>query len=125
MLPVEREVVGESLNFDVLATDSFRQGFATAYQARDGKSLFYRLFESESKRVLVLLHGSGSEGRYLTGLAHKLSSANVATDVVPDLRGHEKSVVAMQGDVDVEHLDISDSAQVFHGIVSWLQQFDA
>ena len=100
LLPVKRHVVDKSLNFDQLQPKRFSNGQEQSYTARDGASLFYRLFESDASLTLVLLHGSGAEGRYLTGLAQKLASSNIATVVVPDLRGHGRSVVSSSGDVD-------------------------
>lgn len=99
MLPVKREIIEKSLNFDVLektADSSTKE----QYPARDGSNLFFRFFNGTSDTILVLLHGSGTEGRYLTGLSEKLSLGNKAKVVVPDLRGHGQSITTTAGDVD-------------------------
>ena len=49
--------------------------------------------------MLVLLHGSGTEGRYLTRLAQRLSTDAAISVVVPDLRGHGRSALSTPGDI--------------------------
>jgi pimeloyl-ACP methyl ester carboxylesterase len=59
------------------------------YTARDGAELSYRLYESSSTDiVLILLHGSGWHSMQFVPLAQALSAAGAATVVTPDLRGH-------------------------------------
>jgi alpha-beta hydrolase superfamily lysophospholipase len=50
--------------------------------------------------ILVLLHGSGTEGRYLIPLAKKLSFTAEVSVVIPDLRGHGRSALSNMGDID-------------------------
>ena len=58
------------------------------FLARDGEELSYRLYEGiDSDRVIVCLHGSGSHGEYLHGLAQFLSK-ETGQVIVPNLRGH-------------------------------------
>lgn len=58
---------------------------------RDGRQLFLRVYESDSPDTLLLLHGSGSESRYLSKLASWLSSRGIFRVVTPDLRGHGRN----------------------------------
>ncbi|WP_257670764.1 alpha/beta hydrolase [Parapedobacter tibetensis] len=67
-------------------------------QTRSKEKLFCRVFPSESKTVLILIHGSGSEGRYLSNLAQSLAENNTATVITPDLRGHGESAFK-KGDI--------------------------
>lgn len=99
VIPVKRNIVEKSLHFEALTTENIQADIAQNYQARDGENLFYRLFDSDSNKVVVLLHGSGTEGRYLSGLAQKLSASNNAKVIVPDLRGHGRSALKQLGDV--------------------------
>jgi non-heme chloroperoxidase len=57
----------------------------------DNAELFSRVYDSENKDVLILIHGSGSESRYLANLADSISKANIATVLTPDLRGHGRN----------------------------------
>ncbi|MFZ1398709.1 MAG: alpha/beta fold hydrolase, partial [Candidatus Promineifilaceae bacterium] len=69
------------------------------YTARDGAELSYRLYESSSTDiVLILLHGSGWHSMQFFPLAKALSEVGAATVVTPDLRGHGFNP-AMRGDV--------------------------
>jgi non-heme chloroperoxidase len=78
---------------------------------RDGYTVFSRIYPSESKDVLVLLHGSGTESRYLRGLAQSLADAKVATILTPDLRGHgaspgKKGDLAYMGQLEADVEDL-------------------
>lgn len=66
---------------------------------RDGKNLFCKIFNSECKAAMILIHGSGSESRYLGSLAHSLAKAKIATVLTPDLRGHGENE-GKRGDID-------------------------
>jgi pimeloyl-ACP methyl ester carboxylesterase len=58
------------------------------FLARDGEELSYRLYDGvDSDKVMVCLHGSGSHGEYLHGLA-KFLSKEMGQVIVPNLRGH-------------------------------------
>ena len=48
-------------------------------KTRDNYEIFSRVYNSENKDVLILIHGSGSESRYLANLADSISKANIAT----------------------------------------------
>lgn len=119
LFPVKREMSATGLNFDVLMTDlivnsSQSNSIDGQYLARDGKAIFYRYFVGDSQRVFVLLHGSATEGRYLLPLASQLHQQLGATVVVPDLRGHGRSMLSHPGDIDYigqyEH-DLADLHQ--------------
>ena len=71
----------------------------TPYTARDGTALQQRIYRSTAQNppLLILLHGSGWHGLQFDALARRLS--DVATVVVPDLRGHGFDPVR-RGDVD-------------------------
>jgi len=81
------------------------------YLARDNTTLFYRYMLGSSGITLVLLHGSGTEGKYLIPLAKKLNTELNITVVIPDLRGHGYSQGAKPGDISylgqLEH-DLKD-----------------
>lgn len=66
---------------------------------RDGRQLFLRVYESDSPDTLLLLHGSGSESRYLSRLAAWLSTHGVFRVVTPDLRGHGRNE-GPRGDIE-------------------------
>ncbi len=57
-------------------------------KTRDGSEIFSRVYKSNNKDVMILIHGSGSESRYLASLAHSIADNNIATVLTPDLRGH-------------------------------------
>ena len=66
---------------------------------RDGKELFFRLYESNSNTTLILLHGSGSESRYLSQIASFLSGNDIMRVITPDVRGHGRNK-GTRGDID-------------------------
>ena len=113
LLPFNREQPDKSLDFDVLHIDSLVGTIAIEkyYTARDGSEIFYRFFPGKANVTVVLIHGSGSESRYLIPLAKKLNSLLDVSVVLPDLRGHGKSALGDMGDTDylgqLEH-DLED-----------------
>lgn len=60
------------------------------FQARDGASLSYRIYDSQNKDCsIILLHGSSAHGAYLHALADYLSTKRGVGQVyMPNLRGH-------------------------------------
>ena len=68
-------------------------------KTRDGHEIFSRIYNSENKDVLILIHGSGSESRYLASLADAIAKAKIATVITPDLRGHGENN-GKRGDID-------------------------
>lgn len=124
-MPQKRDI--KNYDFSVLKTGIQHQSLGEEHwlSLRDGYRLFYRYYPSSpsspsgSKTLLILLHGSGSESRYLSDFAQYLSKNHIAQVITPDLRGHGRSALdqkniqagAHQGDID--HLgqydeDLSD-----------------
>ncbi len=68
-------------------------------KARDNYNIFSRIYSSENKDVLILIHGSGAESRYLAILADSIAKANIATVITPDMRGHGRNN-GKRGDID-------------------------
>lgn len=101
LIPVRRHYSQEGLDFDTLnradiADFRVRESY---FKVRDGSDIFYRYMPGASRLVVVLLHGSGTEGRYLLPLAQQLSASSSVTTIIPDLRGHGESALAGMGDV--------------------------
>ncbi|NMM48127.1 alpha/beta hydrolase [Marinigracilibium pacificum] len=65
----------------------------------DGKEIFSRVYESDSKNVVILIHGSGSDSRYLANLANAIADQNIGTVITPDMRGHGRNN-GDRGDID-------------------------
>ena len=78
-------------SIDTLSVKSFKKQ-EHWISMRDGNELFSQIYPSESKTVLILIHGSGSESRYLEPLAGTISNDNFATVITPDLRGHGRNL---------------------------------
>lgn len=88
------------LRFERLAP--LAEGEAAArghYRARDGARLPVRHYPADSDTALLLVHGSGSHGRYLAPLARRIAEAGAARVYTPDLRGHGLEP-ARRGDCD-------------------------
>jgi alpha-beta hydrolase superfamily lysophospholipase len=80
------------------------------FEARDGARRLYRLYQGSGPDLLVLLHGSASDGRYLAGLARSLAFDAGLTVATLDMRGHGAEPVT-RGDVDSvdrQERDIAD-----------------
>ena len=88
------------LDFNVLNSEKSVQEneLEQTYLTRDGQELFYRYYDSQSPVIVVLIHGSSSDSRYLSPLASYLSQNQLAKVVLPDLRGHGRSAFK-QGDI--------------------------
>lgn len=94
-----------------------RSGREQRITMRDGRALFTRVYESDSRHTLLLLHGSGSESRYLSKLATYLSSHGIFRVVTPDLRGHGHND-GPRG--DIEYLGQLDDD--IKDMIAWLQK---
>lgn len=68
-------------------------------RTRDNKQIFNRVYDSDNKDIFILIHGSGSESRYLSNLANSMAQANIATVVTPDMRGHGRNI-GKKGNID-------------------------
>lgn len=66
---------------------------------RDDKDIFSRVYESESKDVVILIHGSGSDSRYLADMASTIANENIAMVITPDMRGHGRNK-GKRGDIE-------------------------
>lgn len=88
-----------SIKFQELAVDFADIPQLKTFKARDGKKLAYRHYPAESRKVMILLHGSGWHSRYLHPLARFISHEGLAEVFTPDLRGHGRSP-EKRGDVD-------------------------
>ncbi len=93
----------EIKNYDYSSIKKDSNGFLLGekqwIKTRNGSKVFSRLYDSENKDVLILIHGSGSESRYLASLASSIAEAKIATVLTPDLRGHGEND-GKRGDVD-------------------------
>ncbi len=69
------------------------------FRARDGSSLPYRLYESETEVILMFIHGSSYHGGGYHDLAVAITDSGAARVVLPNLRGHYMSG-QRRGDVD-------------------------
>ncbi|WP_298529504.1 alpha/beta hydrolase [uncultured Christiangramia sp.] len=78
-------------SIDTLSVKSFRKN-EKWIKMRDGNNLFSGIYPSQSKTALILIHGSGSESRYLETLAGNISQDKIATVITPDLRGHGRNL---------------------------------
>lgn len=101
-IPVKRKNQVDGLDFNVLKAQSIDDIniIESLYLARDNKALFYRYLPGSANKVFVLLHGSGAEGRYFLPLADRLNKQLGATVILPDLRGHGRSMLSSPGDID-------------------------
>ncbi|WP_299001880.1 alpha/beta fold hydrolase [uncultured Shewanella sp.] len=124
-IPVKRESSGTGLNFDVLVTQPVNS-MESQYMARDGQRLFYRYLPGSKALVVMLLHGSGTEGRYLLPLAERLNRQSGATVIVPDLRGHGRSILSRPGDIayrdqfDDDIIDLQKKLAVDYPNAKWV-----
>ena len=86
-------------SIDKNSNNSLLAGEKRWIKTRDGSEIFSRIYNSENKDVLILIHGSGSESRYLASLADSIAKAKIATVLTPDLRGHGENN-GKRGDID-------------------------
>ncbi|WP_439880070.1 alpha/beta hydrolase [Pontibacter sp. MBLB2868] len=66
---------------------------------RDGKEIFSRVYDGKTKDVLIFLHGSGSDSRYLSKASKHFADLSLFTVITPDLRGHGRNS-GTRGDID-------------------------
>lgn len=78
-------------SIDTLSVKSFKK-YEYWIKMRDTNHLFSEIYPSQSETALILIHGSGSESRYLETLAGNISQDNFATVITPDLRGHGRNL---------------------------------
>ena len=86
---------------------------AESYETRDKKKGYFRHYQAESNKVLILLHGVSEDGKYLFRLAQHLTSINLAQVYTPDLRGYGSNA-ERRGDVDYIGQIEDDLADLIH-----------
>lgn len=90
-------------NYDYSSLDSLGKNRSNGEEhwltLRDGSKLFYRHYASSTNSTLILIHGSGSESRYLENIASYISENGLANVITPDLRGHGRTS-KVKGDID-------------------------
>lgn len=69
------------------------------YKTKNSVNLDYRYYDSNSKNLFIILHGSGYHSRYLYKFAKNISEQNIAKVITPDLRGHGINPIK-RGDID-------------------------
>lgn len=84
----EGEVMNKGIDFSQMVLDYSEMPALQSYRARDGASLDYRFYPSDSDKLLILLHGSGWHSQQFYLLAKFISEQGLAQVVTPDLRGH-------------------------------------
>ena len=103
---------GETLRFDELLSVAAEPAPLEPFRPRDGAPLELRRYPSpQAPRLLLLVHGSGADSRYLAGLARDLARRQVAEVWTPDLRGHGRAPTR-RGDVDYEDQLVDDLADL-------------
>jgi len=105
----------KTLRFDELFIDYESLPELKSYRARDGEHLYFRHYPSASKKILILIHGSGWHSRYLMPLAEHLSAKGFARVFTPDMRGHGPTP-ARRGDVDYMDQLVDDLADLIHHV---------
>lgn len=114
-MPIRTNAGG--LNFEVLVSEQGAAGQVPAlqrFEARDGTALAYRHYPSESPTALIVLHGSGTDSKYLATFAQALADAGAAAVYTPDIRGHGPSP-QRRGDIDYIHQLEDDLADfIYH-----------
>lgn len=107
----------DSLNFEVLVSEQGAASQVRALQrfdARDGTALAYRHYPSESSTALIVLHGSGTDSKYLATFAQALADSGVAAVYTPDIRGHGPSP-QRRGDIDyIDQLEDDLADFIYH-----------
>lgn len=102
---------------------------AQNFVARDGMRRLYRRYDFDGTAqpdVLILLHGSGSDSRYLARLATLIAERGQISVVTLDLRGHGREA-GRRGDIDrldrqehdivdlLEHVRSAPAGRIFLG----------
>lgn len=87
------------------------------YEARDGRSLCYRHYHADSRKLIILLHGISEDGQYLHPLADFIAKRNLAQVVVPDLRGYGLHPIRRG---DVEYVGQHDDD--IEDLANWLEK---
>jgi non-heme chloroperoxidase len=99
----------ESLPKLIIDYDSLPE--PSSYKTRDGATLPYRFYDSNSKVALILIHGGSVDGRYFHSLARFVSGMGIAQVYVPDLRGYGEKP-ERRGDVTYIGQTVDDLADL-------------
>jgi len=96
--PMPDKVEVENYDFSSIDTLGAKPGvFKEQWvRMRDREDLFTRIYPGDSSTVLILIHGSGSESKYLDKMASTIAQHNRATVITPDLRGHGRNLKRTQ-----------------------------
>jgi pimeloyl-ACP methyl ester carboxylesterase len=89
----------ESIRAGALAIDRSGMPDLSRFQARDGSSLAYRVYQAadgDKQKIAILIHGSGGHSTVMNAIAKRLAAENFLV-VVPDIRGHGAS--GTRGDI--------------------------
>lgn len=87
-----------------------------SFQARDGASLAFRVYQGNSDKIAMLIHGAAGNGSMMHALAKAIHAAGF-TVYVPDLRGHGSS--GPRGDISYNGQledDVADFAHFIHSL---------
>ncbi len=88
---------------------------ARFFIARDGAKRLYRMYGNSGEGIVVLLHGSGSDSRYLAGFATTLAGHCNARVATLDMRGHGPNP-NRRGDLDYVAQQEHDIADLVKGL---------
>jgi non-heme chloroperoxidase len=83
----------ENYDFSSVRESSSDEAYAKEVwiKLRDGKELFSRIYDGKTNNVLIFVHGSGSDSRYLSKASKHFAASNLFTVITPDLRGHGRN----------------------------------
>lgn len=120
---VEFEDFVHKLENEATSNTLIRPSESSFFEARDGARRLYRLYPGTESSLLIFLHGSGSDSRYLARLAHELTQLpNGPTVATLDMRGHGPEP-GRRGDVDHVHQQEQDIADLW-GALKKTHRFD-
>ena len=68
-LPTEQSIYNGSLDFSSLSISAeISSGIEKTYRAKDNKAIYYRDYPAQADIIVILIHGSSAESRYLSKL---------------------------------------------------------
>lgn len=90
--PIELDTNTENYDYKVIENKSQPKfGQELWIPAKDSTLLFNRVYGESTETLMILIHGSGSDSRYLSDIANHLADQNIATVITPDMRGHGRN----------------------------------
>lgn len=93
------DATAQTVDFDRLERNGPKPAPLQTFKARDGAELSFSRYRADTKRKLILLHGSGWHGRYLATAGRLFSERGIAEVYAPNIRGHYGSG-RVRGDID-------------------------